>query len=192
MKTQEKNAALDEALKESFPASDPVALTSLKKEEGLHRTKNALEHHIRTQSIGNLQAHLADAIDLTTQVKQAHWNIKGVNFIALHELFDRIYSELAGYSDIIAERLVALGGQAYGTAREAAKRSSLSEYPLEITASADHVEAISSQLAAFGKTIRDSIETTADNGDPATSDVLTEVSRGIDKVLWFVESHRDA
>lgn len=183
--------ALDQALKDSFPASDPIALTrrSTDKQRSLHQTRNTLDSSTRSQSIELLQECLADAVDLTTQLKQAHWNVKGVNFIALHELLDQIYRDLAKYADIIAERLVTLGGYAYGAARETATRTSLAAYPTEITKSNDHVEAISSALAAFGTTVRKAIETTAEMGDPVTSDVFTEVSRGSDKALWFVESH---
>ena len=156
----------------------------------MHETLNDLAGNARTAAVELLQARLFDAIDLTTQTKQAHWNVKGPNFIALHGLFDRIHGEMEDHVDTIAERLVALGGQARGTARSAAAGSTLAEYPLEITAGADHVTALASSLAAFGASARKAIDEAADIGDQDTADVFTGVSRAIDKALWFVEAHK--
>jgi starvation-inducible DNA-binding protein len=156
----------------------------------MHFTKNTLPDNIRASAIELLQARLSDAIDLTTQAKQAHWNIKGPSFIALHELFDKIYTEAGEHSDLIAERLVALGGQAKGTARATADASSLEEYPLEASDQNDHIEALSSALAAFGGNTRAAIDEAAQFGDQDTTDLFTEVSRAVDKSLWFVEAHR--
>jgi starvation-inducible DNA-binding protein len=158
----------------------------------LYPTKNDLSESIRTQAIALLNARLADCADLQTQTKQAHWNAKGPNFIALHELFDKINEEVADYVDDIAERLVQLGGVAQGTARMIAKNSSLNEYPISAADGHSHVEALSSALAAFGKLARKAIEESNDFGDLDTADLFTEVSRGIDKWLWFVEAHLQA
>src|ERR1044072_7919882 len=108
----------------------------------LYPTKNDLSESIRTQAITLLNARLADAIDLQTQTKQAHWNVKGPNFISLHELFDKINEAVEDYVDDIADRAVQLGGVAEGTARMAVKRSSLSEYPANTTDGRSHVEAL--------------------------------------------------
>lgn len=156
------------------------------------KTKNDLSEDIRAKVVELLNARLADCIDLQTQIKQAHWNVKGPNFIALHELFDDVNEEVEGYVDDIAERAVQLGGVAEGTARVAAKRSSLSEYPASATSGRDHVGALSSALATFGTAVRDAIRQANDLGDLDTADVFTEVSRGIDKSLWFVEAHLQA
>ena len=155
----------------------------------MHPTKNTLPNETRSKIIELLQARLADVIDLTSHAKQAHWNVKGPNFIALHELFDQIYGELGEYSDTIAERLVGLGGQAYGTVHEAAKRSALTEYPVDVSAGAKHVDALGDSLATFGKSVREAIDAAGELGDQATADLFTEVSRGIDKSLWFVDAH---
>jgi starvation-inducible DNA-binding protein len=155
-------------------------------------TKNDLSEEVRAQAIRLLNARLADAIDLATQIKQAHWNVKGPNFIALHELFDKINEEVQDYIDDIAERAVQLGGVAEGTARTAAQRSALAEYPANVVNGRDHVEALSSVLAAFGKSARAAINSANDFGDLDTADLFTEVSRGIDKWLWFVEAHQQA
>ena len=155
----------------------------------MFKTKNDLPESIRIKAVELLNARLADAIDLQTQTKQAHWNLKGPHFIALHELFDKINEDVEDYVDDIAERAVQLGGVAEGTARMTAKRSSLSEYPANVVDGHAHVEALSSALAAFGKSVRKAID---DSNDLDTADLFTEISRGIDKWLWFVEAHLQA
>ncbi len=155
----------------------------------MFETKNDLSLSIREKSIELLNARLADCIDLQTQVKQAHWNVKGREFIGLHKLFDEINDAVRDYVDEIAERAVQLGGVASGTARMAAQRSTLKEYPATAVDCQEHVEALSSALAAFGKTARKGIDEANAFGDLDTADLFTQVSRGIDKWLWFVEAH---
>jgi starvation-inducible DNA-binding protein len=156
------------------------------------KTKNDLSEGTRVKAVDLLDARLADCIDLQTQCKQAHWNVKGPSFIALHELFDQVNEAVEDYVDDIAERAVQLGGVAEGTARMVAKRSALAEYPAKTLDGHGHVEALSSALAAFGKAARHAIDQSNDMGDLDTADLFTEVSRGIDKWLWFVESHLQA
>src|ERR1700704_2175325 len=116
----------------------------------MYKTKIDLAEKIRRNVILILNNRLADAIDLATQIKQAHWNVKGPNFIALHELFDKINEEVEDYVDDIAERAVQLGGVAEGTARMVAQRSTLTEYPAKASDGRSHVAALSSALAVFG------------------------------------------
>jgi len=158
----------------------------------MFKTKNDLSETTRVKAVELLNARLADCTDLQTQTKHAHWNVKGPDFIALHELFDKIAEEVEDYVDEIAERAVQLGGVAEGTARMVAKRSSLAEYPAHAADGRSHVEALSSALAAFGKAARKAIGEANDLGDLDTADLFTEVSRGIDKWLWFVEAHLQA
>ena len=158
----------------------------------LHNTKIDIAKGKREELIGILNQRLADAADLRSQAKQAHWNVKGPNFIALHELFDQVSTELETHVDDIAERITTLGGVAMGTVRLAAKNSSLSEYPHEIADGTAHVDALSTALADFGKKVRKDIDTTDELGDKDTADLLTGVSRAIDKLLWFVEAHNQA
>jgi starvation-inducible DNA-binding protein len=158
----------------------------------MFKTKNDLPESTRAKVIEILNARLADAIDLQSQTKQAHWNVKGPFFIGLHELFDKINEEVEDYVDDIAERAVQLGGVAEGTARMVAKKSSLPEYPIDAVDGHSHVAALSSALAAFGKVARKAINDVNDLGDLDTADLFTEVSRGIDKWLWFVEAHLQA
>ena len=158
----------------------------------MFKTKNDLPEATRVKAVELLNARLADCKDLQTQVKQAHWNVKGPNFIALHELFDKINEDVEDYVDDIAERAVQLGGIAEGTARMAVKRSSLSEYPASAVDGRSHVDALSSVLAAFGKAARKGIDQANELGDLDTADLFTEISRGVDKWLWFVEAHLQA
>src|SRR5205809_3519808 len=131
----------------------------------MFQTKNDLSEEVRIKVVQLLNQRLADCIDLQTQTKQAHWNVKGPNFIALHELFDKINEEVEDYVDDIAERAVQLGGVAEGTARMAAKRSSLSEYPASAVDGRSHVEALSSALASFGKAARHALAEANELGD---------------------------
>ena len=158
----------------------------------MFKTKNDLPEATRAKAVELLNARLADCIDLQTQAKQAHWNVKGPHFIGLHELFDRISEGVEGYVDGIAERAVQLGGVAEGTARAVAKRSSLAEYPAKAVDGRGHAEALSSALAAFGAAARRAVDQANELGDLDTADLFTEVSRGIDKWLWFVEAHLQA
>ncbi len=155
----------------------------------MHKTKIDITEKTREQIVVLLQARLSDAIDLKSQAKQAHWNVKGMNFIALHELFDQVATEVEVHIDTIAERITTLGGTALGTIRVAAQQSTLSEYPHEITDGSSHVEALSSALAEFGKLVRKNIDEADELGDADTADLFTGVSRDIDKSLWFVEAH---
>src|SRR5690349_20262238 len=131
----------------------------------MFKTKNDLSEAVRVKVVELLNARLADCADLQTQTKQAYWNVKGPNFIALHELFDKINEEVEDYVDDIAERAVQLGGVAEGTARMVAKRSSLTEYPLNATHGRSHVEALSSALATFGSAARKAIDQANEFGD---------------------------
>jgi starvation-inducible DNA-binding protein len=163
------------------------------KERGsaVYPTKNDLSKDVRNAVIDILDARLADAVDLQTQMKQAHWNVKGPTFIALHELFDKVNEDVEDYVDDLAERVVQLGGVAHGTARQASARSTLPEYPA-VRDGHQHVEAVSTVLAAFGKSVRTAIDRADGLGDKDTADLFTEISRGVDKWLWFIEAHLHA
>jgi starvation-inducible DNA-binding protein len=158
----------------------------------LHTTKIDLAKGKREKLIAILNQSLADAADLKSQAKQAHWNVKGPNFIALHELFDRVATELDTHVDDLAERITTLGGTAMGTVRLAAENSSLAEYPHEISDGTAHVDALSSALADFAKKMRANIDKTDSLGDMDTADLYTGISRSVDKLLWFVEAHIQA
>jgi starvation-inducible DNA-binding protein len=155
----------------------------------LHSTRIDLPANVRSKIIDLLNQTLASTLDLKTQVKQAHWNVKGLDFYQLHGLFDEIASELEAYVDLFAERVTTLGGTALGTARIAAKTSEIPEYPIDIFDGKSHITALADRFAPYAKLLRDGIAETDDLGDADTADLYTEVSRGIDKRLWFLEAH---
>lgn len=152
-------------------------------------TQNTLSENIRAKSVELLNKHLAAAIDLHGQAKQAHWNVRGHAFIAVHELFDKVAGTVEEYSDTLAERAAALGGTAQGTVQVATERSFLVPYALGIADEGKHICALSASLAAFGQSARNATCEAATFGDADTADLFTEISRGVDRQLWFVESH---
>ncbi|MEX2121482.1 MAG: DNA starvation/stationary phase protection protein Dps [Pirellulales bacterium] len=157
--------------------------------EKMFRTRNDLSEEVRGPMIALLNQQLADTLDLYSQTKQAHWNVKGAQFFPLHELFDKLAGELDGYADMIAERATALGGLALGTVRLAAANSQLPEYELAVTESLPTVEAVAERYAALASSMRQAIKPAEKQGDAATADLFTELSRGLDKALWFLEAH---
>ena len=158
----------------------------------LFPTKNDLPEDKRLEVISLLNQRLAEAIDLQTQCKQAHWNVKGPSFIGLHKLFDDVNEDVESYVDLVAERVVQLGGVAEGTIGAVETRSKLPDYPIGIATGAEHVAALSDALSAFGRAARITIEEMNELEDSSSADMLTEISRGVDKWLWFVEAHQQA
>lgn len=155
----------------------------------LYPTRIDIPAETRLQIVVILNQTLAATLDLKTQAKQAHWNVKGTDFFQLHELFDELAGELEEYVDMVAERVTALGGYALGTARAAANNSILPEYPSNILQGQDHVAALADRFSLYGKHIRDAIARTDKLGDADTADLYTEISRTIDKRLWFLDAH---
>lgn len=158
----------------------------------LHHSRIALADNVRAASAKLLQQRLAEAIDLKLQSKQAHWNVKGPDFIQLHELFDQVAMLAEGYVDLIAERITTLGGTAEGTLQAVQGRTSLETYPLDIFEGPAHVDRVAGALATFSRSLKAGIDETEGLGDVDTADLLTEVSRGVGKQLWFVEAHLQA
>jgi starvation-inducible DNA-binding protein len=155
----------------------------------MHPTKNDLSEATRAAMVQLLNQRLADSINLQLQSKQAHWNVRGPHFYSLHKLFDEVVDQAIEFTDLMAERIAALGGIAEGTLPAVTPRTKLPVYPLTARDGRDHVEALSTSLAAFGKLVRAAIDEAANGGDADTADLFTEVSRETDKVLWFVEAH---
>ena len=152
-------------------------------------THNDLSPATREEMIAMLNQALADMSDLHSQTKQAHWNVKGEQFIALHKLFDEFAEALTGYVDEIAERAVQLGGTAMGTNRMSAAESRLPEYPSEVMGSMEHVSALTERYAAVAASTRAAVETAEEAGDLDTVDLMSAISLGMDKWLWFLEAH---
>ena len=155
----------------------------------MHDTRNDLPARTRAKVIETLNSRLADAIDLGAQAKHAHWNVKGPQFIALHELFDELAESVEEHIDELAERITALGGTAHGTIAAVARTSELPPYPESIVEGLAHVDALAAALAQFGKKIRKGIDAAAKHGDADTADLYTQISREVDKYLWFLEAH---
>lgn len=152
-------------------------------------TKNDLKSNTKIASIELLNARLADAIDLALVTKQAHWNVKGPQFIAIHEMLDGFRTELDGHVDTLAERAVQLGGTAHGTSQEVAKATTLKPYPTDIHKTKDHLSALIDRYAAMAKSVRKAIDEAEEAGDAGTADIFTAFSLGLDKSLWFLEAH---
>ena len=152
-------------------------------------TRNDTAHHIRQTMITLLNQQVADTFDLYSQVKQAHWNVKGMQFIQLHLLFDELAKSLIEYVDLIAERVTALGGTAKGTTRMASTNSQLPEFPVEIVEGKQVLEELAIRYGAYGSSNRAAIAKAAEDGDQDTADLFTEISRTIDKHLWFLDAH---
>lgn len=155
----------------------------------MHPTRIDIPLKTREQLALILNERLADLLDLQLQAKQAHWNFKGPQFMALHQLFDAVAEAVEEFVDTVAERIVTLGGTAEGTVKAVSSRSKLAAYPEHITSGRDHVAALAAALATVAKTIRDAIDNATELADAGTADLFTEVSRGLDKHLWFVEAH---
>jgi starvation-inducible DNA-binding protein len=182
---QVHRSALTESLRQR--STYPLRKESVNTE--LYPSKNDLPESSRRKMIDLLNQHLADVLDLGLQAKQAHWNVKGPNFIALHELFDKVADEIEEFTDEIAERAVQLGGIALGTLQAIAKSSRLPAYALGLAEGREHVAQLSNSLADFGASARSAIDAADESHDADTADLFTEVSRGVDKLLWFVEAH---
>ncbi len=148
-----------------------------------------LDAEVRSEMSALLNQALADAFDLFSQTKQAHWNVKGAQFHQLHELYDELAEGLEEHVDMIAERVTALGGIALGTARLAAQSSRLAEFPDTPVGSLESVQLLVERYAAFAKAMRESIEKSEEAGDSGTADLFTEVVRDVDKWSWFLEAH---
>ena len=148
-----------------------------------------LKSNTKTAMIALLNARLADSIDLSLAVKQAHWNLKGPTFIAVHELLDMLREHLDSNSDTVAERVAQLDGIALGTTQAVGEASALPAYPTDIRKVADHVGALVERYAALSKSVREAIDAADDAGDAGTADIFTAFSRDLDKDLWFLKSH---
>lgn len=171
-----------ESTKKYFFVDEDKTLTS-------YSTRIDIPERTRTKIAEILNQTLADTLDLKMQFKQAQWNVKGMNFYQLYQLFEEIATKLEVYIDLVAERATALGLVAVGTVRNAAQKSIIPEYSLKVSDGQDHLTELADRLALYGKSVRKAIAQTSDLGDRATSDIYTEISRTADTYLWFLEAH---
>lgn len=155
----------------------------------MHATKNSIPAATREAIVKLLAPRLADAIDLSSHAKQAHWASRGPQFIALHELFDKVADAGGDFEDMLAERIAQLGGQPEGTLRAAAARTSLPDYPTSLTDALAHAAQLATSLSIFAAGSRKAIDDAAAAGDSVTADMLTQITREADKLTWFVEAH---
>jgi starvation-inducible DNA-binding protein len=152
-------------------------------------TQIDLEQDIRQEMVGLCNQQMADLFDLFSQTKQAHWNVKGPQFYPLHELYDELAGVLLGFVDMVAERATALGGVATGTVRMAAGATTLPEFSDGPVGSMESVRLLVERYAKVAESTREAIDTAEEADDMDTADLFTEVSREIDKSLWFLEAH---
>ena len=168
-------------------------MTSSAKSSGkgirMHRTRNNTDSNARQVSIDTLQARLVDGIDLALVIKQAHWNLKGPEFIGVHLMLDGFRDEMDDHNDKVAERITQLGGTARGTSQAVSAESKLAAYPVDIYNIGDHLAALIDRYAVYANAVRQNIDDTDEAGDPDTADLFTEISRAVDKNLWFLEAH---
>lgn len=155
----------------------------------LHKTKNSLKENVRIESINLLNKTLASVSDLAVQLKQAHWNLKGPNFMSLHKMFDDIAEVMVDQVDTVAERITALGGTAMGTIQEAVKNTQLRNYPVDIFRAEEHLEHLAHNFAILAEHCRESIDRTAELNDMGTNDLYVVLLRELDKNQWFIEAH---
>ena len=155
----------------------------------MHKTRNDLKSNTKTTIAALLNARLADTIDLALMTKQAHWNLRGRQFIAVHEMLDGFRTEIDGHVDTIAERVAQLGGIAFGTTQAVVQGSKLKPYPTDLVSVEDHIAALGERYGNLANSTRAAICTSDEAGDADTADIFTAVSRSLDKALWFLEAH---
>ena len=155
----------------------------------MHKTVNDLNANTKQAAIQLLNARVADGIDLALLTKQAHWNLKGPQFIAVHEMLDGFRTQIDGHVDTMAERVVQLGGTALGTAQTVVQSTTLSPYPTDIYAIKEHLAALIERYGKVANSLRHAIDESDEAGDADTADIFTAASRDLDKALWFLEAH---
>jgi len=158
----------------------------------MYATHNPLSISIRENVFGRLQGHLADCMDLYTQLKQAQWNVKGPHFFGLHEQFRESASVCQRHCDVLAERMTALGGRVEGTARIVAAQSTLAEFPVDTRDGSVYAAVVAERLSVFTKAVRASIGPIVNCGDAATAALLTEIVNEDDRQLGFLDAHLQA
>jgi starvation-inducible DNA-binding protein len=148
-----------------------------------------IKSNTRTAMVDLLNARLAEAIDLALITKQAHWNLRGPTFIAVHEFLDTVRADVDTHVDIIAERVAQLDGIALGTVQTVGSATTLAPYPTDIRKVEEHLKALVDRFAAVARAVREAIDVADEAGDADTADIFTAASRDLDKSLWMLRSH---
>ncbi|RKH46529.1 DNA starvation/stationary phase protection protein Dps [Corallococcus sp. AB049A] len=154
----------------------------------LYKSPSPLSEQARTAIAATLNERLSDGLDLHSQIKVAHWNIKGPQFAALHPLFETFAVSLANHNDSIAERAVTLGGRAYGTSRHVGKTSRLPEYPQETSRDLEHVKLLAERIEVYLNGLRESRAAVEGHKDTDTVDLLTGIITEFEKHAWFLRA----
>lgn len=158
----------------------------------MYKSPSHLSETARKAVADTLNERLSDGLDLHSQIKVAHWNIKGPGFAALHPLFETFALGLAAHNDAIAERAVTLGGRAYGTARHVASHSKIAEYPQETTRDLEHVKLLAERIEQYLDQVRASRKIAEENADTDSVDLLTAVVTEFEKHAWFLRASLDS
>ena len=169
-----------------------MTVDRLRTETTMHKTSNGIDIDVRREMVALCNQQLANIFDLYSQTKQAHWNVKGMHFEALHGLFDKMADGIFPYGDAVAERATALGGTAMGTVRMAAAASDLPDFPSDVFAGEDVIRIVVARWGHYAQSVRRAIDLADEAGDLDTADLFTELSREADKLLWFAEAHVQA
>lgn len=154
----------------------------------MYTSPSRLPEEARSAISQTLNARLADGLDLHSQIKVAHWNIKGPQFASLHPLFETFAISLATHNDALAERAVTLGGRALGTARHVAARSRLPDYPQETTRDLEHVRLLAERIELYLDGVRESRSVAEKHSDTDTVDLLTGIATEFEKHAWFLRA----
>jgi starvation-inducible DNA-binding protein len=154
----------------------------------MYKSPSHLPEDARITIADTLNARLADGLDLHSQIKVAHWNIKGPQFASLHPLFETFAVSLAGHNDAVAERAVTLGARAYGTIRHVAKTSKLADYPQDTTRDLEHVKLLADRIEGYLEGVRASRGVGEKLGDTDTVDLLTGIITEFEKHAWFLRA----
>ena len=154
----------------------------------MYRSPSPLDEAACARLAESLNARLADGLDLHSQLKVAHWNVRGPQFPSLHPLFETMAVGLAAHNDAIAERAVTLGTLARGTVRHVASASRLPEYPQETTRDLEHVRLLAERIETYLAGLRESRTLSEKEGDPDTVDLLTGAILEFEKHDWFLRA----
>lgn len=154
----------------------------------MYTTPSQLPEADRFAIAQQLNARLADGLDLHSHLKVAHWNVRGPQFPALHPLFEQFATQLALHNDATAERAVTLGALAVGTARQVAKASKLPEYPTDTTRDLEHVRALAERFDTYLAGVRQARAFAQGKGDDETVDLLTAIVTDFEKHAWFLRA----